>query len=221
MSLMWRRVDGSPYAKFGAFDPRIFATREQAVLAFLDDATAGLKFEKEIRIISISEYLVEILRRDIDLLHRLSPAQFELLICERLDKMGHEVRQVGSTYARDGGIDIIAWPRNQPFITPLIAVQVKHSAKRKKIGPSPVKELKTAVAVGRFDAGLLVTNTSFTPTAEWWARQAPLNLRLRSFEDVRSWIAGNFLEESHREIPATVELVPGFPIRLTDDSSDA
>jgi hypothetical protein len=84
-----------------------------------------------------------------------------------------------------------------------------------------VKELKTAVAVGRFDAGRLATNTTFTPNAEWWTRQAPLSLRLRSFEDVRSWIAGNFLEESHREIPATIELVPGFPIRLRNDVSDA
>jgi hypothetical protein len=67
-----------------------------------------------------------------------------------------------------------------------------------------------------FNAGLLVTNTAFTPDAEWFAREHARLLRLRGFSDIGRWLELDFSDDAEwREIPREIEVCPGvvIPIR--------
>lgn len=148
----------------------------------------------------------------------LSPPQFEELIVDRLIAMGMEPRLVGGgAYRRDGGVDIIFTPRRS-FAFPFIgAVQVKHRQDpSRKVGPEPLRELMGVMAAQRlFAAGMIVTNTSFTPDAkEFAARTGPM-IRLRDFHDLMRWVADDFLDDAEwREMPSRIELCDGVWIDL-------
>jgi hypothetical protein len=63
--------------------------------------------------------------------------------------------------------------------------------------------------------GLLITNTSFTPDAEWFAREKAHLLKLRGFTDIKRWLEGNFAsDEEWREFPETIEVCPGLVIPI-------
>src|ERR1044071_9413436 len=154
---------------------------------------------------------------DPELIHQLTPEQFEEFICEQLFAMGFEPKQVGRTNQRDGGIDILFWPRMKSAFPVLGAAQVKHRQNpKRKIVPAIVQEFAAVLGSHPISAGLLVTNTSFTPSAEWFAREHAKLMRLRGFEDIRRWLAGNFTDEAEwREMPKSIEVAPGVvvPIR--------
>lgn len=170
-----------------------------------------------VEFLPFSAVLSERLCADPELVHQLTPAEFEQFVCERLFAMGFEPRQVGRTNQGDGGIDILFWPRLASAFPILGAAQVKHRRDpHRKVPPAAVREFASVLAGHPFNAGLLVTNTSFTPTAEWYAREHSRLLRLRGFEDIRRWLAGNFSDEAEwREIPESIEVAPGLvvPIR--------
>jgi hypothetical protein len=66
----------------------------------------------------------------------------------------------------------------------LMAVQARHVIHQNgKIGPAPLRELLGSVQTHGFNAGLLVTNTSFTPDALWLAQQRAFLLRLGDIDD--------------------------------------
>lgn len=175
------------------------------------DMIAG---ERSVILVSASDQLRAALARDLELVYRINAEQLELLVCDRLDVMGFEVRRVGHTFASDGGVDIVCWPKKSDFPY-LMAVQVKHSRKPSgKVGPGPVKDLLAVMQTSPFDAGVLVTNTSFTPNAKWFARHGPRIVKLRDLEDLRRWIAGNFLERDLQDFPSEIELAPGVRVRI-------
>jgi MraZ protein len=70
--------------------------------------------DRNIYIVEFSEELLFRLKKRPTEIFNLDPDQFERLICDRLHAMGMWVRRVGSTYAPDGGIDIIAGPDRYP-----------------------------------------------------------------------------------------------------------
>jgi hypothetical protein len=170
-----------------------------------------------VELIGVGRQLVERLALDPSLVHSLTPSQFEELICDRLQAMGLEPKRVGGTFQKDGGIDIIFWSR-QPVPFPLLgAAQVKHHRESStKEGVGSVRDLAGTIAGHPFNVGVLVTNTTFTPDAEWFAREKAQLLRLRGFTDVKRWLNGNFGDsEEWRELPETIEVCPGLliPIR--------
>ena len=60
---------------------------------------------------------------------------------------------------------------------------------------------------------MVVTNTSFTPDAEWFAEQQRSLIRLRGLQDLRRWIAAEFTDEAEwREMPRRIELCPGITV---------
>lgn len=153
-----------------------------------------------------------------DELFRLNSPQFEEFVLERLRARGLNAHPTGKTFRKDGGIDIIFTPpRTFPF--PFLgAVQVKHHRDpRYKVGPGPVRELEGVLAANRhFAAGMIVTNTTFTPDAKDFARRSSSGLRLRDFQDLRRWIADNFTDDAEwREIPARIQLCDGISIDLS------
>jgi HJR/Mrr/RecB family endonuclease len=169
-----------------------------------------------VHIANITPELVRALSSNPDELFKLTPDLFEELICDRLSQMGFNVSRVGShTYQKDGGVDIIACPKSAKFPF-LMAVQAKHhrSPKQKTV-VQPVRELLGAVQTLPLHAGVLVTNTTFTPDARWVAEQNSTLLRLRDIEDIRRWLIGDYLiEYDWREIPDEIEVCPGIIVQI-------
>lgn len=59
--------------------------------------------------------------------------------------------------------------------------------------------------------GMVVTNTSFTPDAKWFASNNNTLLRLRDLKDLQRWLREDFVNEHEwREIPDQIELAPGI-----------
>jgi hypothetical protein len=169
-----------------------------------------------IQVVSINDALVQHLALDPTLLYQITPNAFEELVCERFFAMGLESRRVGNSNQKDGGIDILFWPRGRTAFPFIGAAQVKHHRDvRLKEGPASVREFKGVIEAHSLNAGLLVTNTTFTPDATWFAREHAKLLRLRDFADVSRWLQNSFGDEEWREIPRTIELCPGviIPVR--------
>ena len=167
--------------------------------------------ETEVSVVEFSRELLAQLKRDPTELLKLTPDQQELLLCDRLDAMGLEPKRVSSIYVPDGGIDILAWPRKPAAFPFLIGVQSKHHERSwsGKVGPTEVREFDAVIRNRRLQAGLLVTNTSFTPCAAWEIENHKHIIRLRDFEDLRRWIEDNFVDEAEwREIPERIEYAP-------------
>jgi hypothetical protein len=180
----------------------------------LDESVSVVR--SSVELINITESIISTLVKDPDFIYTISPATFEDLICDRLDKMNFEVIPVGrSTYQKDGGIDIIACPKTPTFPF-LIAVQVKHHRSPKyKTGSSEVRNLLGVMQTQMFNFGVLVTNTTFTPDAQWAAKQKPMLLRLRDMDDIKRWLEDNFLDDCEwREMPEFIEVCPGVIISL-------
>jgi len=194
--------------------PQIFFRN---VLSSLRPKESVLKLiSTEVQFENVTPFLLRALVLDPEEIYRVTPETFEQLICERLDKMGFEVRRVGkNAYHKDGGVDIFAWPRVAPFSF-LMAVQAKHHRSPKHTtGSSEVRDLLGVVQAHSFNAGILVTNTTFTPDAQWWTDKQPHLIRLREIEDIQRWLRNDFLKELEwREIPTTIELCPGVTIEL-------
>ena len=169
-----------------------------------------------VELVGIGRMLTERLLVDPSLLHRLAPGHFEEFVCDRLYAMGLEPKRVGHTYRRDGGIDVLFWPRTRGVFPFLGAAQVMHHRDpAAKEGLASVREFAGVIAGHPLSAGLLITNTSFSPDAEWYARHHAKLVRLRSFRDLQRWLVGNFGdEEEWREVPSSIELCPGLVITV-------
>lgn len=197
----------------------ILPSREEALTKYGSPTDVNVRdtkddAERKVMLISATDQLVAALQRNLDLVYQIDAGQFELLVCDRLDAMGFEVKRVGHTFASDGGVDIVSWPKKSNFPY-LFAVQVKHRRRpSSKVGPGPVKDLMAVLQTSPFDAGIIVTNTSFTPDAKWFARHGSRILRLRDLQDLQRWLAGNFLTGDLRDFPDEIELAPGVLVRI-------
>lgn len=150
------------------------------------------------------------------LIHQLTPEEFEEFICDRLTAMNLEPKRVGHTNRRDGGIDILFWPRAKDSFPFLGAAQVKHHRDpRVREGPDTVRSFGGVMAAHPLNVGLIVTNTAFTPDAQWFAREHAKLIRLRGYSDLLRWIGNNFAsEEEIRDLPTELEVCPGVKIPI-------
>ncbi len=166
--------------------------------------------------VGVGRLLAEKLAIDPSLVHALSPEQFEEFICDRLFTMGLEPRRTGTANRKDGGIDVLFWPRLQGAFPFLGAAQIKHHRNpMEKAGPAIVREFHGAIAGYPINAGMIVTNTGFSADAAWFAREHSALIRLRDLADIRRWVLGNFTDDAEwREIPPSIELCPGVLIDL-------
>ena len=146
----------------------------------------------------------------------LTPEKFQYLIADRLEKWGLAVQLVGSVYRKDGGVDIIAWPRTGvPF---LVAAQVKHHRTSRSTSVSGIRDFHGSLTSGGspFHIGLIVTNTTFSADARWFADQSRRLIRLRDARDLRRWLKDDYDNEFEwREIPVKVTLAPGVEIEIS------
>jgi hypothetical protein len=182
----------------------------------ISDGLLRLVEPVRVELVQVGPVITEWLARDPQAIYRITPEQFEEFVCDRLAAMGLEAARVGSINRKDGGLDVMFWPRRGAAFPFLGAAQVKHHKNPAfSEGPRSVRELAGTIANHPINAALLVTNTSFTPDAQWFARERAKLIRLRGFQDMKRWIAGEFEDSNEwREIPSSLELCPGvtFPI---------
>jgi hypothetical protein len=168
------------------------------------------------KLVEVTPQVIDLLRADPEELHRLTASEFEIFVAERLASAGFEVQLTGRTNLRDGGIDIVAVPKDIAIVPYVLAAQLKHSRNFKKVGRESVDRL-LSWRNSLFNAALLVTNTGFTRDALWVASRDVNRgfIRLRDYQDLRRWIQDNFWSPSEwREIPTEVELCPGIRISI-------
>ncbi len=176
----------------------------------------GLVQPVTVRLLPVTRLLIPALAANPSLIHQLTPSQFEDFVCDRLFAMGMEPRRVGLMNQRDGGVDVVFWPRDRSAFPFLGAAQVKHHRNSHKLeGPAAVRELAAVLGAHPFHAGLLVTNTTFTPDAKWFAAHHAQLIRLRDFADIQRWLRGRFDDDAEwREIPNEIELCPGVVVHI-------
>ena len=116
------------------------------------------------------------------------------------------------------GVDLLFWPRTTSTFPFLGAAQVKHHRNLNATErPATVREFSGTLAGHPFNAGLLVTNTSFSPDAKWFAREDAKLMKLRDCSDIRRWLLDDFTDEAEwREIPPSTELCPGVVARIRE-----
>lgn len=167
-----------------------------------------------IEIINLSPVILKWLQEDPERIAALSPEQFEDLIADRLTRAGLSVTKTGKTNTPDGGIDLIAHPKSSS-IPYLLAAQIKHSRKNRPVPASVVRDFRGAITSLPIDIGMIVTNTRFTPDAQWAAKQLPRLIRLRSIADLKLWLAdeidGSLIL---KDFPNTIEVAPGLVIPI-------
>lgn len=188
----------------------------QLPLGFEVTPDGGLVFPPRVELVDISRELLEMLQTTPDRLRDLTADQFELLVCDRLAAFGYDFARVGRhAFRKDGGIDLLAWQRTA-LVPLLIAVQAKHTRRaNRKVGPDAVRDLAGTVRQHGFNAGLLVTNTTFTPDARWFAGKEPSLVQLRDIQDLRRWLRGEFSRDAEwRDLPTGIDLCPGVRIEL-------
>lgn len=166
--------------------------------------------------IDITPYIINQIIADPNEVFRIGPRELELVAMDRLKAMGLEVSRVGDTYQRDGGIDLIFWPRLGSAIPFLGAAQIKHhSNPDRKTGAPAIRDFVGTLNRQPFSMGLVITNTTFTADAQWVASNQQGLIRLRDMEDLRRWLLNNFTDDAEwREIPEQIELAPGFVIQI-------
>lgn len=171
-----------------------------------------------LRVVTIpaSVEVLRLLRGNPSLLYELGPEDLEVLVCDRFQKMGFLCSRLGRTLKADGGVDIIACPRESTPFPFLLAVQVKsHRDARHKTRVAAVRDFYGAIKSQPFRGGVLVTNTTFTMDAHWFAKRQDYFVQLRDFHHLVRWIRDEFAaREFWREIPAVLELRPGLSISI-------
>lgn len=161
-----------------------------------------------------SEGVLAWLLEDLERLKALPPDKFQFFIADRFERFGLQAQMVGDVYRKDGGVDIIAYPK-VPTIPFLLAVQAKHHRTSRKTAVGDVRDFHGVLssAASPFHLGMIVTNTTFTPDAEWFANNNKTLLRLRDLKDLQRWLREDFVNEHEwRELPKQIELAPGIII---------
>lgn len=174
-----------------------------------------------VQLVTFSDDTLAAFLKDPDLLKKLTDDEFERLIAEFLEARGYGVRQVGQTRRKDGGVDIVAWPDTGHLFPFLMAVQVKHHRSERKTDVRKVRDFHGAITSqgSQFQMGVIVTNTSFTADAKWFAENNQNLLRLRDLADMQRWLHNDFDNPFEwREIPDEIELAPGIKVVIPKKS---
>jgi HJR/Mrr/RecB family endonuclease len=105
---------------------------------------------------------------------QLTPPELEHLVARLLQAMGFEVLLTGMT--GDGGVDIVATNKGNPFGGITTVIQVKRYRPRSPISAHDVRAFYAAVLHANAERGLFVTTSRFTQSAQEFATGKPLLL---------------------------------------------
>ncbi len=132
-----------------------------AVIVFAAKKISKARFKK------VNEWHTD--RELINKLRQMPPAEFEDYIADLYDSLGYKTEVVGGSH--DGGIDVIAKKNNITYF-----IQCKKFITAKVAWPD-VRDFYGALADHLFGAkGIFITTNVFTPEAEQFARDKPIEL---------------------------------------------
>jgi restriction endonuclease Mrr len=137
------------------------------------------------RIISVTDDLVDRLRKDPDAIYALSPRRFEELLADLLTDMGWDVQLTRAT--RDGGKDLLAY-LNTEVGSFLCLVEAKRYRRDRRVGVDLVRNLYGTLCDSQANSGMLVTTSSFSRDAREFQSRHSYQLSLREYADVVRWI---------------------------------
>lgn len=110
----------------------------------------------------INNSLLEIVKNDPNFMYKLTPREFEELICELLLKQNHNVKLTKQT--KDGGKDLIII-ENSSLGNFVIYGECKKYNPKQPVGVRLVRELYGTICADRATAGILVTSSYFSKEA--------------------------------------------------------
>lgn len=139
------------------------------------------------KLISISEELIEALRKEPESIYKLSPRKFEELLADLLASLDIEVELTPAI--KDGGRDIIA-RMNTPLGKVLCLVEAKKYGKDRKVGVELVRQLYGTLYDHPATCAMLVTTSSFTRGAKDFQQRHEYDLSIKDYSHVVGWIQG-------------------------------
>lgn len=126
-----------------------------------------------------------IIRQDPQLMHALSPRQFEEFIAHLLDRMGYDTQLTPPS--NDGGYDIRAIRRGG--VAPaLLLVECKRYQMSDPVGVKAVRALQGSVDDHSATGGMLATTSYFTRGARAFEERHPFHIALNDFHAILRWL---------------------------------
>jgi Restriction endonuclease len=136
-------------------------------------------------IVTVSDILIDRLRRSPKLLTELEPRQFEELIAELFLRQGFEVHLTAPT--RDGGKDIIAFSQKMGIPMKFI-IECKRYAMENRVGLALVQRLLGVKVATKANKAILATTSTFTRDARQFASDHFWDLDLKDHRGVMEWV---------------------------------
>jgi hypothetical protein len=148
---------------------------------------------------------------------RMSGPEFEQLVARLLELMGFQVELTKASH--DGGIDIVAH-NHVPLLQGRYIIQCKRYDG--PVGVAFIRDLFGVVTAERANKGILVTNSTFTASAEEFGSDKPLELidgpkllQLLARYQMTSVSQGTRSLATDREAGRLKQLVAAFPAELS------
>jgi restriction endonuclease Mrr len=148
------------------------------------DSSLSLPQEK---LIIIQDSLLELMRRNPDLMYKISHRQFEELIYELFEELGYAVELTSPT--RDGGCDLVAFTEDKIGIRTKYIIEAKHYKPENRVGVSFVRQLSAVRQKFGAHHGILITSSSFTKDAIKENKEF-YGLHLKDYDVLLKWIKG-------------------------------
>ena len=144
---------------------------------------------EEVRLISgavtVTDDLLERLRKDPDGMDSLTPRQFEQVVAEILSRQGYEVYLTPAS--KDGGKDIYV-AKKTSLGSFLYLVECKKYARNRPVGVELIRQLYGVVEQERATAGILATTSTFTKGARQYSETVRYRLKLKDYMELHRWI---------------------------------
>jgi restriction system protein len=140
-----------------------------------------------------TDHLIRRLASRPELLHTLTPRQFEEVVAELLERQGYSITLTPATH--DGGVDIFASKRDA-LDSFLYVVECKKYSASNHVGVGLVRELLGVVATHRATAGVLATTSLFTSGAIELQQAMRWQLALKDYLDVSAWLRAEKLDST-------------------------
>lgn len=176
-------VDGTVHRSFNAS-----AFDDISPIHFIDEETNKIKSISEAgqRERNAISNMIGFVSQNVDLLHQVSPREFEILIAGLLHGRGYEVELTQSS--RDGGIDVFAMKYDGVFVS-RFAIECKRYSPDNPVGVKTCRELFGVVESQRLTGGIIATSSKFTKPAIAFSEQLCDRLSLIDALGVRRLLA--------------------------------
>jgi HJR/Mrr/RecB family endonuclease len=132
----------------------------------------------------INRALLDVVKNDLEHIHKMTPREFEFLVAEMLEKKGYQVEITPET--RDWGKDLIA-VKHIDFGKFIFFVECKRNELVRPVGIEVVQRLYGAVT-GNATAGLIVTSSDFSTPAKTFTKKIEHQMSLVNYYKLCEWI---------------------------------